>query len=86
MRNLKETLKKAAISALFTVHFTEKENSRLAVQRIIQLCGNLLFPEKAHLEEKLLPLLLFYVVPRWSEWPHGSLMRHLPALVVWKSG
>ena len=63
VRKLKGTLKQAAVSALFAVGFTEKENSRLAVQ----LCENLLFPEKTHLEEELLPLLLFYTVPQWSE-------------------
>lgn len=35
VRKLKGTVKEATVSALFVVGFTEKENSRLAVQRIM---------------------------------------------------
>lgn len=36
VRKLKGTLKQVAVSALFAVGYTEKENSKLAVQRIIR--------------------------------------------------
>lgn len=83
-RNSKRSISLSIVCCRF--HRKGEFQAGCAENNGVQLCGNLIFPEKTHLEEKLLPPLLFYAVPQWSEWPHGSLKCHLPVSVVWKSG